>query len=154
MSTQGFKAHGTQHVCPTRQSPGVGQRQAAQSGHAGCTIDQTQAIFGPERWQRYAFFRQRLSGGDDLPAIADLAEPEQGNADVRHMGQIADRSLRRHLRRDAVVKQRQQRLNHRPVDAGFTVAVVHDSAANNGAGLFVAQRCTYPTGVAHQGIAR
>ena len=150
----GFEAHGTDHVGPLQQARGIGNRQAAQAGHARRAVDQAQTVLGAELDRLQAFFGQRLLRGNDLPAIADIADTQQRDADVRHVGQVTHRTLGRHLRGDAAVEQRQQRFDHLTVQAGFAVAVVDDGGAHDRAGLLVGQRRANAAGVAEQGVAR
>ncbi|MNE49060.1 hypothetical protein D3C80_1435570 [compost metagenome] len=88
-----------------------------------------------------------------MATVADFAQTEQRDADVCHMGQIADRPLRRHPRGYPPVKQCQQRFYDRALNAGLTLAIVDDGAADNGAGLLIAQRFPYAAGVTHQRVA-
>ena len=91
--------------------------------------------------------------GDDLPTVADIAHAQQADADVRHVGQIAHRTLGRYLRGDLVVEQRQQCFDHLAVQAGFALAVLNDRRANDRAGLFIAQCRADAAGMAEQGVA-
>ncbi|VTT27371.1 Uncharacterised protein [Klebsiella pneumoniae] len=70
------------------------------------------------------------------------------------MRQITDRALGGDLRRNMVVKQRQQPLHHVRGDARFAVTEVGNGGADNRPSLHVAQYRTNAAGVAHQGIAR
>ncbi|MNE81336.1 hypothetical protein D3C80_1779760 [compost metagenome] len=132
----------------------VGQGQAAQAAHARRTVDQAQAVFGAEHDRFQAFFGQGLLRRDDLPAVADIADTQQGNADVGHVRQVTHRALGRHLRGDAPVEQCQQPFDHLPVHPGLTIAVVEDRRANDRPGLLVRQWRANATGVAEQGVAR
>jgi len=100
------------------------------------------------------FFGQGLLRGNDLPAIADIADTQQRNADVGHVGQVTHRTLGRHLRGDAAIEQRQKTFDDPAMNAGFAVAVVANGGADDCAGLFVGQWCANATGVTEQGVAR
>lgn len=154
LAAQGFKSHGADHVGPLAQTLGIGDSQAAQAGHARRTVDQAQPVLGAEGYRGKDFFFQGLFSRDDLPAITHLANAQQRNTDVRHVGQITHRTLRRHLRSNTPIEQVQQRFDHLPVNAGFALAVVENGGADDRAGLFIGQRRTDAAGVAEQGIAR
>ena len=113
LAALGLEAHRADHVGPLHQARGVGNRQAAEAGHARRAVDQAQTVLGAELNRLQTFFGQCLLRANDLPAIAHIADTQQRNADVGHVGQVTDRTLGRHLRGDAVVEQRQQSLDHR-----------------------------------------
>ncbi len=154
LATLGFKAHGADHVGPLHQARRIGNRQTAETGHARRAVDQTQAIFGTQLNRLQTFFGQGLLGGNDLPAITDIADTQQRDADVRHVGQVTDRTLGRHLRDDAAIEQRQEGFDHPAMNAGFAMAVIQDRCAENCTGLLVGQRSADATSVAEQGVAR
>ena len=131
LAALGFETHGADHIRPMQQARGIGDRQAAQAGHAGRAVDQAQPILGTQLDRLQPFFCQGLLRGNDLPAIAHITDAQQGDADMSHVGQVAHRALGWHLRGDATVEQRQQRLNHLAMQPGFTVAVVDDGGAHD-----------------------
>ncbi|MNG14150.1 hypothetical protein D3C84_978820 [compost metagenome] len=88
LATLGLEAHGTDHVCPLNQVDCIGQGQAAQASHARRAVDQAQTVLGAEFDRLQACFGQGLLCRYDLAAVADLPHPEQGNIDMRHMGQV------------------------------------------------------------------
>ncbi len=100
------------------------------------------------------FLAQGLLRGNDLPAIADIADTQQRDSDVGHVGQVAHRTLGRHLRGDAAIEQCQQGFDHPAMNAGFAMAIVANSGADDCAGLLVGQRRANATGVTEQGVAR
>ncbi|MCY1298864.1 hypothetical protein D9M70_483680 [compost metagenome] len=153
LSAQGLETHGTDHVGPAHQTLGVVQRQAGQAGHAGQAVDQAEPVLGTQAHGFQAFGRQCLGGGHHPAAIADLADAEQGDADVGHMGQVAHRPLGRYLRSDPALEQRQQRLHHRALQTRAAMTVVGDGAADDGAGLVDSQHRTDAAGMAEQRIA-
>ncbi len=154
LAAQGLEAHRPDHVGPLRQALRVVQGQAGEAGHARRAVDQAEPVLGSQAHRRQAFRRQRGGGRHDAAAVADLADAEQGDADVRHVGQVAHRALGRHLRGNAVVEQRQQSFHQRTVEPGLALAVVGDGGTDDRPGLFVAQRLADPAGMAEQGVAR
>ena len=66
--------------CKTRR---IGNRQAAEAGHARRAVDQAQAIFGAELNRLQTFFRSRPLRGNELPAFSrHCADTQQRDADV------------------------------------------------------------------------
>ena len=93
----------------------------------GVPLTRHKPSLAPSLNRLQTFFGQGLLRANDLPAIADIADAQQRDADVGHVGQVTHRALGRHLRGDAAVEQRQQRLDHLAMHAGFAVAVVDGS---------------------------
>jgi len=90
LTALGFEAHGPDHISPLHQIRGVGNRQAAETGHAGRAVDQAQPVFRTELNGLQTFFGQCLLRANDLPAIAHIADTQQRNTDVGHVGQVTD----------------------------------------------------------------
>ncbi len=154
LATLRFETHGADDVGPLHQPRCVGNCQTAEAGHARRAVDQAQTVLGTKLHRLQAFCGQRLLRRHNLPAIADVADAQQGDTDVRHVRQVAHRTLRRHLRGDAAIEQRQQAFDHTAMNAGFAVAVVVDCRADDRPSLFVAKHRTDAAGMAEQGVAR
>ncbi|MDT4883447.1 hypothetical protein FQZ97_1194890 [compost metagenome] len=89
-----------------------------------------------------------------MPPVTDITDAQQRDTDVRHVGEVTDRTLGGHLWGDATIEQRQQRFDDLPMQAGLALAEIDDGGAHDRAGLLVRQRRTDATGVTEQGVAR
>ena len=83
-----------------------------------------------------------------------VAVPDTDERDVRHVGQVADRTMRRHFRQAIVLEQRDQLVDDVGPHAGMPVRVVVDRGRDDRARFRRTERRADANGVAHQDVAR
>ena len=125
-AAKGFETGGGRHFGRLQQHCSVVQRQHADRRHKLGAVDQRQALFGRELDRLDPRPFESFGTGKDLVASFNggFALTQQHQREMRKWSQIAagaDRALRRYHRRDTVIEQVDQPLDHHLTHTGKTL---------------------------------
>ena len=132
----------------------AGEGHAGETGGAGSAVDEAQAFLGHQHDGPLPDSRQ-CRRAVQRPATGPRASlADQHEADMRHMGEVADGAARRDLRYAALRQQAEEGLHDQRPHARAAVGVIVDLRRDHGPHFGFAEALADAGRMAHQEVAR